>query len=95
MFKAIHLKRDALICSGLSVITAGIFYFFFINLTFLDPFEKAFKDFSLSDIYYSERLKEEQISNKTISKIYTIEISKAAVLNEAVKKIIKSIIKKS
>ena len=30
------------------------FYFLFVNVSFLDPFEKAFEDFSFNDLYYAE-----------------------------------------
>lgn len=61
-----YLKRDTFICTILTILTTGIFYFFFINISFLDPFEKAFKDFSLSDVYYSENIKDSEVSNKII-----------------------------
>jgi len=60
------LKRDALLCSILTVITTGVFYLFFINLAFLDPFEKAFEDFSLGDLYFSENFKDSNVSKKII-----------------------------
>ena len=34
--------------------------------SFLDPFEKAFKDFKLTDIYYSERMHDEKRNNKIV-----------------------------
>lgn len=61
-----YLKRDTLICTILTILTASIFYFFFINLTFLNPFKKAFKDLRLSDVFYSENIKDNEVSNKII-----------------------------
>lgn len=52
------LWRDAFICTLFSVIVLGILYFSFIKISVFDPFEKAFEDFSLSDIYTAEDLKE-------------------------------------
>ena len=50
----------------MTFIVAGIVYFAFVNLSILDPFEKAFKDFKFTDMYYSERINETQRNNKII-----------------------------
>jgi len=60
------LLRDALLCTILTFIVAGVLYFSFVNLSILDPFEKAFKDFKLTDIYYSERMHDEKRNNKIV-----------------------------
>ena len=50
------LSKDALLCTIMTFVVAGLLYFIFINLTILDPFEKAFKDFKFTDIYYAETI---------------------------------------
>ncbi|TGV04834.1 CHASE2 domain-containing protein [Flavivirga rizhaonensis] len=60
------LYRDALLCTIITFIVAGILYFAFVNLSILDPFEKAFKDFKFTDIFYSERMNKEQRNNKIV-----------------------------
>ena len=60
------LLRDAFFCTIMTFITAGILYFAFVNLSILDPFEKAFKDFKFTDIYYSERMNDEERNNKIV-----------------------------
>lgn len=60
------LYKDALLCTIMTFIVAGILYFAFVNLSILDPFEKAFKDFKFTDIFYSERMNEEQRNNKIV-----------------------------
>ena len=60
------LYRDTFLCTVMTFIVAGILYFAFVNLSILDPFEKAFKDFKFTDIFYSERFNEEQINNKIV-----------------------------
>ena len=47
------LWRDSFFCTLLTLAVSGIFLVFFINLDVLNPFYKAFKDFSFTDIYYS------------------------------------------
>ena len=49
------LFRDAFFCTIMTFIVAGILYFTFVNLSFLDPFENTFKDFKFTDYYYSKR----------------------------------------
>ena len=60
------LLRDAFFCTILTFIIASILYFAFVNLSILDPFEKAFKDFKFTDIYYSERMNNEERNNKIV-----------------------------
>ena len=52
------LYRDAFLCTVMTFIVAGLLYSVFINLSILDPFEKAFKDFKFTDRFYSERYNE-------------------------------------
>jgi CHASE2 domain-containing sensor protein len=42
----------------MTFIVAALLYSVFINLSILDPFEKAFKDFKFTDMFYSERYNE-------------------------------------
>ncbi|MTE28245.1 CHASE2 domain-containing protein [Winogradskyella ouciana] len=60
------LYRDALLCTVMTFIIAGILYYAFVNLSILDPFEKAFKDFKFTDMYYSERINKAQRNNKIV-----------------------------
>lgn len=60
------LYRDALLCTVLTFLVAGFLYFAFVNLSVLDPFEKAFKDFKFTDIFYSKRINESQRNDKII-----------------------------
>lgn len=48
------LWKDAFGCTLFTCAIAGLFYLLFVNISFLDPFEKAFKDFSYTDLYYSK-----------------------------------------
>lgn len=48
------LLRDSLLCTLLTLIVSGIFLLLFVNLNVFDPFYKAFKDFSFTDIHYSK-----------------------------------------
>ena len=57
------LFRDAFFCTIMTFIVAGILYFTFVNLSFLDPFENTFKDFKFTDYYYSKRFNKEQRSD--------------------------------
>ena len=58
--------RDALLCTVMTFIVAGLLYFAFVNLSILDPFEKAFKDFKFTDVFYSQRFNKEQRNDKII-----------------------------
>lgn len=48
------LWRDSFLCTLLTFIVSGILLFVFLNISVLDPFYKAFKDFRFTDIYYSK-----------------------------------------
>ena len=60
------LLKDAffstIFCLILTFILAGIV----VNLSFLNPFKEAFKDFSFTDIYYSEKIQETTLSKDII-----------------------------
>jgi CHASE2 domain-containing sensor protein len=45
---------------------AGLLYFLFINISILAPFEKAFKDFKFTDVFYAERFNNEDRSDKIV-----------------------------
>lgn len=60
------LYKDAFLCTVMTFIIAGLLYFTFVNLTILDPFEKAFKDFKFTDIFYSERFNEQLANDKIV-----------------------------
>ncbi|AFU68184.1 CHASE2 superfamily protein [Psychroflexus torquis ATCC 700755] len=57
---------DALYCTIFSIIVSGILYFILINATVLNPFTKAFKDFSFTDVYYSKLFHEPKGVNDII-----------------------------
>ena len=59
-------SKDAFFCTIFTFVISGILYFSFINLSILDPFENAFRDFKLTDIYYAERLNEVQLKKNII-----------------------------
>ena len=60
------LWRDSFLCTVLTLVVSGIFLLIFVNLSVLDPFYKAFKDFSFTDIYYSKLYKNEAIEKDII-----------------------------
>ena len=60
------LFRDALLCTIMTFIVAGILYFVIINLSILDPFEKAFSDFKFTDIFYSKRINDTKRNDRII-----------------------------
>ena len=35
-----------------------------LNLSFLNPFKEAFKDYSFSDIYYAEQIQDDNVSKE-------------------------------
>ncbi|RNC86709.1 MAG: CHASE2 domain-containing protein [Winogradskyella sp.] len=64
--KANQLVKDAFLSTVMTFVIAGILYFTFINLAVLDPFEKAFKDFKFTDIFYSERFNSSKRSDNIV-----------------------------
>jgi len=60
------LWREAFLCTVFTIVISGIFLLLFVNLSILDPFYKAFKDFSFTDIYYSKSLFDEEINKDVI-----------------------------
>ncbi|WP_157957274.1 CHASE2 domain-containing protein [Winogradskyella tangerina] len=60
------LYRDAFLCTVMTFLVAGFLYYAFVNLSVLDPFEKAFKDFKFTDIFYSKRINKTQRNDKII-----------------------------
>lgn len=59
-------KKDAFLCTIFTFIVAGVLYALFVNVSVLDPFEKAFKDFKFTDVFYAERFHKEEHNNKII-----------------------------
>lgn len=57
---------DALLCTFFTLIISGLFYLLFVNISFLDPFEKALEDFSFTDLYYSKLKSKEGISQDIV-----------------------------
>ncbi len=60
------LKKEALLCTLMTFVVGWLLYLVFINLSFLNPFEKAFKDFQFTDIYYAERFNKQDVNQKII-----------------------------
>jgi CHASE2 domain-containing sensor protein len=50
----------------MTFVVAGILYFAFVNISILNSFEKAFKDFRFTDIFYSERFNETRSNDKIV-----------------------------
>ena len=59
-------KKDAFFCTALTFAVALLLYVIFLNIHILDPFEKAFKDFKFTDVFYAERFKKEERNDKII-----------------------------
>lgn len=78
-------KKDAFLCTILTFVIASILYVLFLNISVLDPFEKAFKDFKFTDIFYAERLKKEERNNKII--LVNIKHSNRFELSQVIEKI--------
>jgi CHASE2 domain-containing sensor protein len=60
------LLRDSFICTLASVLTCGVLYFIFIHVHILDPFTKAFEDFSFTDVYTAKNFKSKTPTDKII-----------------------------
>jgi len=60
------LWRDAFFCTCLTGTVALFFYLLFVNVSFLDPFEQAFEDFSFNDLYYSEGFYDQVTSKEVV-----------------------------
>lgn len=87
-FKSSSLKKDAFLCTIMTFVVAGLLYFAFVNLSVLDPFEKAFRDFKFTDMYYAERFKPEKRSDKII--LVNIKHADRFQLSQALQRIAKS-----
>ena len=83
--KAKLLWRDSLLCTVLTLVVTGIFLLLFVNLSVLDPFYKAFKDFSFTDIYYSKLFKNETIDKDVI--IVNVKQSDRFTIAQAIEKV--------
>jgi hypothetical protein len=59
-------KIDAFLCTLLTFIVAGLLYALFVNISVLDSFENAFKDFKFTDVFYAERFHKDERNNKII-----------------------------
>ena len=79
------LQRDAFLCTILTFVVAAILYGVFVNLSFLDPFEKAFKDFHFTDIFYSKKFKESERNDKII--IVNVKHADRYTIATAIKKV--------
>ncbi|WP_406685487.1 CHASE2 domain-containing protein [Seonamhaeicola sp. MEBiC1930] len=79
------LWRDSFLCTLLTLVVSGILLLIFVNLNVLDPFYKAFKDFSFTDIYYS-RLYENHKKDKDII-IINVKQSDRFLIAQAIEKV--------
>lgn len=64
--KKFLLFKDAAQCLLLSVILTGILSLLVVNATFFNPFMKMIKEFSYLDVYYSERMDDNQFNSETL-----------------------------
>jgi len=64
--KSYGLLKDTLSNTILTFIVGAILYMVFINMSVLDPFEKAFKDFKFTDIFYAERFNPSKRSDRIV-----------------------------
>ena len=69
------LWRDSFLCTVLTLVVSGIFLLIFVNLSVLDPFYRAFKDFSFTDIYYSTLINDEAVFNFAFCHIFPARAS--------------------
>lgn len=60
------LFRDTILCTLFTLIIAGLLYFVFVNISFLNVFSRAFGDFEFTDIYYSRQLGKRETSKNII-----------------------------
>ena len=60
------LWRDSFLCTLLTCVVSGLLLLIFVNLSILDPFYKAFKDFSFTDIYYSKLYENSKVEKNII-----------------------------
>ncbi len=79
------LWRDSFICTILTIIVSGILLLIFVNLNVLDPFYKAFKDFSFTDLYYSRIDKNQKIDTDII--VVNLGNSDRFIIAQAIEKI--------
>jgi len=79
------LTKDALLCTIMTFLVAGLLYLVFVNVSILDPFEKAFKDFSFTDVFYAERFNETERNQNIV--LVNIKHADRFKLAEAIDKI--------
>ena len=79
---------NALICTTLAVIFGGLLYFVVIKTGVLNPFKKAFQDFSLTDVYYSKFYNSKDIDQDII--LINIKHSNRFEIAQALNKIVAS-----
>ncbi len=60
------LYKDAFFCMLLSFVVIGLASLLMLNLSIFNPFTNAFKDFSFLDIFYSEKMGEQNHVNQDI-----------------------------
>ena len=79
------LIADAFLCTVFTCIVSGLLYFFILNLSILDPFEKAFEDFEFTDIYYAEGFYKKEAAADII--VINVEQADRYMLAQALQKI--------
>lgn len=79
------LWRDSFLCTILTLLVSGILLLIFVNVNILDPFYRAFKDFSFTDIYYSKIYKTYKIDKDII--IVNIQHADRFTIAQAIEKI--------
>ncbi|WP_248724765.1 CHASE2 domain-containing protein [Seonamhaeicola sp. ML3] len=79
------LWRDSFFCTILTLLVSGILLLIFVNVNILDPFYRAFKDFSFTDIYHSKIHKTNKIDKDII--IVNIQHADRFTIAQAIEKI--------
>ena len=57
---------DAVLCTLFTFAVAGVLYLLFVNISFFNAFEKAFRDFEFTDLYYAEAMEDRSIADKIV-----------------------------
>ncbi|WP_461443444.1 CHASE2 domain-containing protein [Maribacter sp.] len=83
------LLRDGLFSTLLSLLVCYLFSLLFFNTSFFDPLSKALQDFSFLDVYYAERLNEQELTDTKVI-LVNVEHKTRQELANALDKVIES-----
>lgn len=79
------LWRDSFLCTLLTLLVSGILLLLIVNLSVLNPFYKAFNDFSFTDMYYSKLFNDEDVFKDVI--IVNVKQSDRFIIAQAIEKV--------